>query len=90
MTGELKIFISEKAKGELDDMSSDLSEAFLTHIEKLQSMPPLRHLKHGIPCHVENVTKQARMIYDINGEILRILHCFPTHKEYERWYKSYK
>jgi mRNA-degrading endonuclease RelE of RelBE toxin-antitoxin system len=86
----MKANISEKAKKELEDLNADLMEAFLDHIEKLQEMPPIRHLKHGIPCHVENVTKQARMIYEINGETFQILHCFSSHKEYERWYKSYK
>jgi mRNA-degrading endonuclease RelE of RelBE toxin-antitoxin system len=86
----MKAFISERAKKELDEMNSELAEAFLVHIEKLLGMPPRRHLKHGIPCHVENVTKQARMIYEIDGENLQVLHCFSSHKEYERWYKSYK
>jgi hypothetical protein len=66
----MKAFISERAKKELDEMNSELAEAFLVHIEKLLGMPPRRHLKHG--------------------ENLQVLHCFSSHKEYERWYKSYK
>jgi len=51
---------------------------------------PRKRLKHGIPCHVEKVTKQARIFYDIREDRIYILHCFDTHKEYEQWYNSYK
>jgi hypothetical protein len=47
-------------------------------------------MKYGIPYHVEKVTKQARIIYDIREDMIYIIHCFGNHKEYERWYKSYK
>jgi hypothetical protein len=40
--------------------------------------------------HVEKVTKQARIIYDIKEDRTYILHCFTSHKEYEHWYSSYK
>jgi hypothetical protein len=47
-------------------------------------------MKYGIPCHVEKVTKQARIIFKIKGGDIYILHFFGSHKEYERWYGSYK
>jgi len=53
-------------------------------------MPPRRHLRFGIPYHVEDVTKQARLVYDIRKDTLYVVHCFATHKEYEKWYKSFK
>jgi hypothetical protein len=56
----------------------------------MQEAPPRKHMKHGIPCHVEKVARQARIVYNIKGTQIYILHCFATHKEYERWYKSYK
>ncbi|MFH0922834.1 MAG: hypothetical protein V1811_02130 [Candidatus Micrarchaeota archaeon] len=63
---------------------------FKRHMEKLLAMPPRRHLQRGIPYHVENVTKQARLVYDIQGETLYVNRCFATHEEYERWFKSFK
>jgi len=86
----MEVRISNKAENQLDDMPEDLRLMFIRHLRKLLSMPPGRHMKHGIPCHVEEVTKQARLIYKIEGGDIYVTHCFKDHKEYERWYKSYK
>ena len=86
----MALIFSDSAKKELGNLPQDLKAVFLKHLEKIQAMPPRKHMRHGIPFHVENVTKQARLIYDINGDLTYILHCFKNHKEYERWYKSYK
>lgn len=63
---------------------------FVSHIEKVARMPPRRHLRFGLPVYVENVTKQARLIYRIESDKLHILRCFQTHKEYEKWYNSFR
>ena len=86
----MELVFSESAKIELENLSYDLKRVFLLHLEKIQYRPPRKHLKHGIPCHVEKVTKQARIFYDIREDRIYILHCFDTHKEYEQWYNSYK
>lgn len=52
--------------------------------------PLRRHMKYGIPYHVINVTKQARIVFEIENEDAIILHCFSNRKDYESWYKSYK
>jgi len=83
------IFI-EKALDDLKSASKDLENIFLKHFDKIQSMPPRRHMKHGIPFHVENVTAQARIIYNIVGENVYVLRCFSDHKSYEKWYRSYR
>lgn len=86
----MEVIISETAERELDDVDQTLRKFFIKHIEKISNMPPRRHLKFGLPFNVENVTKQARLIYQIESDKLYILHCFATHKEYERWYMSFK
>jgi len=86
----MKVLFSQNADAELARTDSELRRIFINHIEKIASMPPRRHMKYGVPCHVENVTKQARIIYQTEGENLHILHCFPNHKDYERWYNTYK
>jgi len=53
-------------------------------------MPPRRHLRFGLPFNVEDVTKQARLVYEIEEDNFYVLHCFATHKEYEKWFNSYK
>lgn len=80
----------ETAEKELEKIASPLNKRFGKHIEKIASKEANRHLKRGLPYFTENVTKQARIIYYIEGETIYILHCFATHKEYERWYKSFK
>jgi len=86
----MDLLISEHAEKELKNLPRDIQSLFLKHLEKMQERPPQKHMKHGILCHVETVTRQARIIYDINGDRVCILHCFATHKEYENWYLSYR
>ena len=86
----MKSHFSEKARSDLDSMTQDMRVIFVKHAEKLENMPPRRHMRHGLPCYVEEVTKQARMIYGIKCDEIEILHCFTDHKEYERWYKGFK
>lgn len=85
----MEIKYSPKAFNDLKSFDKKLQAYFLKHIDKLEKMPPRRHMKHGLPCHVENVTRQARLIYSEKKEILIIIRCFSTHKEYEKWYHQY-
>jgi phage-related protein len=86
----MELVFSDSARKELADMHQDIKSVFLMHLEKIHSRPPRKHMKQGIPCHVENVTRQARIIYEIREDRTYILHCFTTHKEYGHWYSSYK
>ncbi len=86
----MEAVFSEKAEKELDDADTSLRKLFLKHAEKIASIPPGRHLRFGLPFNVEEVTRQARIVYHIENDTCHILHCFRTHKEYERWYKSFK
>jgi mRNA-degrading endonuclease RelE of RelBE toxin-antitoxin system len=86
----MELVFSDAAKKEISNLSQDMKAVFLMHLEKIHSRPPRKHMKHGIVCHVEKVTRQARIIYDISGDRTYILHFFTSHKEYEHWYNSYK
>lgn len=71
-------------------MDASLREWFLNHIGKLEDTKLGKHLRFGIPYYVEKVTKSASIIFNIEEDVIYILHCFATHKEYEKWYNSYK
>jgi mRNA-degrading endonuclease RelE of RelBE toxin-antitoxin system len=86
----MELVFSDSAKKELESLAHELKALFLKHMEKMLEAPPRKHMKHGVLCHAEKVTKQARIIYNIKGDQIYILHCFGGHKEYERWYTSYK
>jgi len=86
----MEIVFSGQAERELDEADSGLREFFIQHAEKIASAPMKRHLRYGLPFFAENVTRQARIVYNIENGVCYILHCFKTHKEYERWYKSFK
>lgn len=86
----MELIFPDTARKEIADLEQELKSQFIRHLEKMQETPPRKHMKHGIPCHVEKVTRQARIVYNIKGTQIYILHCFATHKEYERRYKSYK
>lgn len=87
---QMEIVVSEAAEKNLDEMNPQLRIFFLKHIEKIGVMPPRRHLCFGLPFNVINITKQARLIYQFEGDTLFVLRCFATHKEYERWYLSFR
>jgi phage-related protein len=86
----MELVFSNSAKKELENLPQDLKAIFLMHLEKIQAKPLRKHMKHGIPCHVEKVTKQARIVYGIVGDRTYMLHCFTNHKDYEHWYRSYR
>lgn len=82
--------ILPQAQDDLDAMDRSLAVLFIKHMRKISLMPPRRHMQFGLPYHVEEVTKQARMPYLIQDEKLNIVRCFATHKEYQKWYESQK
>jgi|GEM_PF-269635 len=85
------IQFTETAKKDFLKLDNSLQRQFKKAILKLRGNPFRKHLKYGIPFHVINVTKQSRIIYDVESdENIIILHCFGSHKDYEIWYKSYK
>ena len=86
----MDVRITETAEKELDEMEGNFRNRFLKNLQKLRDIPPRRHMRFGLPYNVENVTKQARIVYEIEDETIFILHCFRTHKEYEKWYKGFK
>jgi mRNA-degrading endonuclease RelE of RelBE toxin-antitoxin system len=86
----MELIFSEQSEKELEQMNKQLNSMFGKHFEKISLIPPRRHMRFGLPFSVEEVTKQARIIYKIENETICILRCFVTHKEYEKWYKSYK
>jgi len=86
----MEIDWSDQSKKDMKAFERKLQGFFLSHADKLSIMPPRRHLKHGLPWNVEDVTKQARLVYLADNDALRVIRCFATHKEYERWYQSYR
>lgn len=85
-----EVITLEEAKKDLKKMDENQKKNFLLHFRKLVNFTPGKHLKHGLPFFVEKVTKQNRFAFDVNENIIQIVRCFKTHKEYEDWYKSYK
>ena len=86
----MELVFSDSARKELESLPEEMAAHFLKHLEKMQEMPPRKHMKYGIPCHVEKVTKQARIVFNIEEGYIYILHCVGSHEEYERWYGSYR
>ncbi len=86
----MEILYSKAAVDDIDSMDAQSRKLFFKHIEKVACMPPRRHMKFGLPFNAENVTRQARLVFQIESNKLYILRCFGSHKEYERWYNSYK
>jgi hypothetical protein len=86
----MELIFSDSGRLEIENLERELKSIFIKRLEKMQSSPPRKHLKHGIPGHVEKVTKQARIVFNIRDERIYILHSFANHKENECWYKSFK
>ncbi len=86
----MQVEFTLEAEKEYQKMKGQLQDFFDKHIEKLANMPPRRHMRFGLPYHVEDVTRQARLIYRLQDERLYVTHCFSSHKEYESWFRSFK
>ena len=86
----MKLSYSEIAIHNLEKMDKTERKLFVNYIEKILENPNKRHLHFGLTFFVEKVTKQARIVYNLEKENIYILRCFKTHKEYEKWYKSFK
>ena len=86
----MNVIFSDQEQKEIASFERQLQGFFQNHVDKLSRMPPRRHLKFGVPWSVEDVTRQARLVYDEEDNTLRVVRCFATHKEYERWYNSFR
>ena len=86
----MEVEFTEKAREDFLSLEKELQSYFKKHLEKISEMPPRRHLKFGLPFCVESVTKQARLVYEIENKKLYAIRCFALHKDYEKWYMSYK
>ena len=81
---------TEESKKDLKSMPKELQPVFIKHLEKIGGNPPKKHMKYVLPYHVEKFTRQARIIYSIDHQKLFIIRCFAKHKDYEKWYESFK
>ena len=88
----MQVIFDEDARRDLKKMDQSERVLFHKHVKKLIEIGPRRHFGYGIDAYKENVGADGRMpfTWDDAEETLRILRCFTDHKEYEKWYKSYK
>jgi len=85
----MEVVFSAKAEEDFLALEKQLQIYFRHHLLKLEKMPPRRHMRRGLQFHVENVTGQARLVYEEKEEVLRVIRCFALHKEYEKWYSAF-
>jgi len=64
----MKIVFSDRTLKELEVMDHGLRKLFVKHAEKVSLNPQKRHLRFGLLFNVEEVTKQARMVFQIEKE----------------------
>jgi len=84
----LELIVHEAAIKDLAAIDKGLRQFFYSHFEKAcREDCPRRHLCVGLPYFVEEVTKQARFAYALENTAIRVVRCFATHKEYERWFR---
>ncbi|MCD6227230.1 hypothetical protein J7J90_01930 [Candidatus Micrarchaeota archaeon] len=86
----MEIIITEKAGNDLLNLDKRLQKYFIKHIDKLPEFQKRKHMKFGMPYFVKQVTRQARLVYNVRKDKIYVLRCFKTHKEYEKWYQSFK
>lgn len=86
-----RVIFKDKALKELKKMGRSDQVLFHKHVKKIMEIGPRRHLSYGVSAFVEEVG-QGRIAYkwDDEDETLYILRCFADHKEYEKWYNSYR
>ncbi len=84
----MKRVITDPALDDLKAMDNSTYDRFKKHLIKLDNAPLKRHMRRGFPYFVDEVG-QGRLVYKIIDDTIIISRCFATHKEYERWYRSY-
>jgi mRNA-degrading endonuclease RelE of RelBE toxin-antitoxin system len=85
----MNVKFTEHARKEFLKLDKQMQIRFKEAIIKITEFPDRKHLIFGLPYYVINVTKQARLIYEVQENTLFILHCFSTHKNYEKWYRGF-
>lgn len=85
----MPVVLSDKAKNDLRKMDEKSARVFAKHIDKIAGLPPRRHLRHGLPYNVDEVGR-GRLVYEHKGGTLYIIRCFTNHRNYEKWYESYR
>ena len=82
-----KVIVSEEASKDFLALDNSIGFIFAKHIKKLEEHAPGKRLKWNSDFLVEEVG-QGRMICKYHSDVLEILRIFPTHKEYEKWFKK--
>ena len=85
----MEIIIADNADEDLGDMDSSTRARFDKHILKIATKRPTRFFKNH---NIEQVGDQGRIIFhvDLRDDVLYILRCFTTHKDYEKWCNSFR
>jgi mRNA-degrading endonuclease RelE of RelBE toxin-antitoxin system len=86
----MQVIFDEDARKDLKNLSERI--LFHRHIKKLLEIGPRKHFSYKIDAYKENVGADGRIVFmrDEDEDTLRIMRCFTDHKDYEKWYKSYK
>lgn len=87
----MHVIFKDKALKELKKMDRSEQVLFYKHVKKIMETGPRKHLSYNVSAFVDEVV-QGRIAYqwEDKDETLYILRCFVDHKEYEKWYNSYK
>jgi mRNA-degrading endonuclease RelE of RelBE toxin-antitoxin system len=73
---------------DLDNLSKTDLEIFYKKKEKLKQNPErLKHLRGGANCYREPITKNIRLVYYIDGNIIWLLTIGPHDKAYQEYLK---
>ncbi|MFH0906463.1 MAG: hypothetical protein V1824_03945 [archaeon] len=59
-------------------------------LELLEPDISRKHLKYGLPYFVLKIDKSSRLIYNLESNKVICIKYFNTHKEYEKWFKTYR
>ena len=81
------VVVTPDAQEEFARLDNSLKLIFAKHLKKFERLPPRRFLKTGLPYAIENVG-QGRAVCKCEERTVTVLHIFPTHKEYEQWYRG--
>jgi hypothetical protein len=84
----MKIELFPEAEEDMDSMDNLQRKVYVKHFEKISLMSPGRHLKFGLPYNIEDVG-QGRIVYQMKNDTIYIIRCFSTHKDYEKWLRSF-
>lgn len=83
-----KIKLSKEARKQFLSLDGSQKIIIAKHFAKMQNHLPRKRLVGNSEFLIEEIGQGRIICLEENGSILKVIHIFSTHKEYEKWFNG--